>query len=108
MGYRKIPCGATGETVRANIDMLRRAKGLTTTMLSEKLSAVGRPIEKSGVWRILNGERQVDVDDLVAFAAVFSVRPERLLAAWECDGCQGTPPAGFTCQACGQGAAWPA
>ena len=102
MGYRKIPLGATGETVRANIDMLRKAKGFSTKTLSRELDAAGRPIEQSGVWRIVNGERQVDVDDLVAFSKVFGVRPEQLLVPWTCETCGGQPPVGFTCQACGE------
>lgn len=47
--------------------------------LSEKLTAVGRPIHPLSLKRIEVGERRVDVDDLVALALALEVSPLALL-----------------------------
>jgi len=73
----KIDLGPTGEQVRANV---RRLRGSTQYKeLSEKLTRAGRPIAPLGLRRIESGERRVDVDDLMALAAVFDVPPLSLL-----------------------------
>jgi transcriptional regulator with XRE-family HTH domain len=47
--------------------------------LSEKMSDIGRPIPPLGLHRIENGERRVDVDDLMALAVALKVSPVTLL-----------------------------
>lgn len=48
--------------------------------LSAVLEASGRPIPPLGLSRMTAGERRVDVDELVALAAVLGVTPTVLLA----------------------------
>lgn len=65
--------GPTGETVRERIKEIRGRMPLTE--LSEKLTALGRPIPVIGLRRIESGDRRVDVDDLVALAQALGVSP---------------------------------
>lgn len=71
--------GATGRHVQSNVRRLRRARGLSTYALTDLLAEAGRPIPQSGITRIENGARRVDVDDLVALATAFDVSPSALL-----------------------------
>lgn len=71
--------GETGKTVAANIERLRLEQGLSVRVLCVRLGDLGRPIWPSMVHVICQGERHVDVDDLVAFARVLGVRPAALL-----------------------------
>lgn len=74
---KRVPLGATGERVAANIKRLRGS--LQYKELSEKLGKIGRPIPALGLRRIEAGERRVDVDDLVALAVALGVSPLTLL-----------------------------
>ena len=79
MAEKRNPLGPTGETLRANVIALRERKNLTYAQLSRKLKAAGRPIPELGLRRIEDGDRRVDVDDLVALAAALEVSPITLL-----------------------------
>jgi transcriptional regulator with XRE-family HTH domain len=70
---------ATGQSVQANVARLRKARSLTTYQLAKLLADAGRPIPQSGISRIESGARRVDVDDLMALAAVLNVSPSALL-----------------------------
>lgn len=48
--------------------------------LSQRLSELGHPLLPSGITKIEQGKRGVDVDDLVALARALEVRPEQLLS----------------------------
>jgi transcriptional regulator with XRE-family HTH domain len=76
---KRNPLGATGETVRANIQRLRDDQNLGYTKLSRILEELGRPIPELGLRRIEAGDRRVDVDDLLALAAALGVSPVTLL-----------------------------
>jgi transcriptional regulator with XRE-family HTH domain len=47
--------------------------------LSQRLTRLGRPILPSGITKIEQGHRRVDVDDLVALAIALDVSPNRLV-----------------------------
>ncbi len=53
--------------------------GLGFAQLSRELGNAGRDIPPLGLGRIESGERRVDVDELTALAAAFSVSPATLL-----------------------------
>ncbi len=76
-GRRRVDPGPTAGRVAANLRRLRR--GLTLAQLSERLAEVGRPILPSGLGKIENGDRSVDVDDLVALSVALRVTPNALL-----------------------------
>lgn len=100
----EIPSGPVGEIVRANVNRLREAKRISQRDLSRLMGEAGWPMLASGISRIEQGTRRVDVDDLAVLAKVFGVRPEELLTPFEpevCANCDNDPPAGFTCQVCG-------
>lgn len=71
--------GPTGAQLAENLRRIRGERGLSTARLSELLQAVGRPIQPTGITKIEKGERKVDVDDLLALAAVLRVSPATLL-----------------------------
>ena len=71
--------GPVGLAVIANIEELRRARGLSLAGLSEQLAEAGQNIHANVLHRQSQGRRRVDADDLVAFADVFGVTPARLL-----------------------------
>lgn len=79
MGTRAVEQGPAGERVAENVVRLRKARGMSLRALSERLAELGRPILSSGLSKIEQGERRVDVDDLVALAAALNVSPGWLL-----------------------------
>lgn len=93
--------------VGANVHALRTARCWSLRHLARQTETAGKPIGFATIGRI---ERARDpqeaavaviVDDLVALAAVFGIRPEQLLTAPNCPACMDMPPAGFVCRACG-------
>lgn len=69
--------GSVGQRLAKEVARLR---GRTTVReLSARLSKLGRPILPSGITKIEQGSRRVDVDDLVALAVALKVTPTRLL-----------------------------
>lgn len=74
---KKNNLGPTGETVRENVVRLRGA--MQYKELSERLSAIGRPIHPVSLKRIETGERRVDADDLMALAIALETTTNALL-----------------------------
>lgn len=66
-------------TVAHNVARLRNLRGLTTMQLAGRLAAEERPITASSITKIEQGQRKVDVDDLIALAVVLRVSPTALL-----------------------------
>lgn len=93
--------GATGNALRRNVERLRLARGLTQEGLARALTTAGCPMLPGAVGKIERGARRVDVDDLVALAGALRVGVDTLLVVEPCGTCQGAPPGGFTCSACG-------
>jgi transcriptional regulator with XRE-family HTH domain len=79
MGTRKVEQAEVGHAVAAQIRRLREQKRLSLHDLSERLKTVGRPILPSGLSKIEQGTRRVDVDDLVALATALGTVPSMLL-----------------------------
>ncbi|MFJ5888092.1 helix-turn-helix domain-containing protein [Streptomyces californicus] len=77
--------GAAAEHIARTIAAEREARGWEQRELAERLTQAGRPMSQPVVSRIESGARRIDVDDLVALAAVFSVSPAALLPAAEPD-----------------------
>ncbi|MFD8839843.1 hypothetical protein [Streptomyces griseofuscus] len=95
------PLGPAGNNVRRNVRRLRERRGWGYGHVEERLAREGRAITTLGLSAIDSGERLVDVDDLVALAAVFGLDVEELLRPpLDCDTCHGAPPAGFMCMEC--------
>lgn len=86
--------GPVGHTVIANIERLRRARGLSFQDLAARLGALGRPMLPSVLHRLVQGGRRVDVDDLAAFAQVFGVSVDDLMESGMDDR--------LNCPACGE------
>lgn len=69
--------GPAGRTVAANV---KAARGfMPYAELARRLDGHGRPIPPLGLRRLEAGTRRVDVDELVALAAVLGVMPQDLL-----------------------------
>jgi transcriptional regulator with XRE-family HTH domain len=71
--------GPVGQQVAANVKASRGRRGMSVRDLSRRLTELGRPILPSGITKIEQGARRVDVDDLNALAAALGVSPTRLL-----------------------------
>jgi transcriptional regulator with XRE-family HTH domain len=69
--------GPTGRRVMRNLKELRGR--IPVRELSQRLAHLGRPIVPSGITKMEQGSRRVDVDDLVALALALDVSPNRLL-----------------------------
>jgi len=74
------PIGEAGRNVAANVERLRKTRGLSLQGLSDLLGECGRPILPTVLHRHVQGKRRTDADDLVAFAAVLGVTAGELLA----------------------------
>jgi transcriptional regulator with XRE-family HTH domain len=100
----------TSRTVGAHIHTLRTARGWSLREVARQADTAGKPIGYSTIGRIESNRDPnetavaVIVDDLMALAAVFGVRPEQLLTPPDCFACMDKPPAGFACRACGAAA----
>jgi transcriptional regulator with XRE-family HTH domain len=79
MATQRIDRGVTAVTVSDNVKRLMKARGLSYEGLSRELGKVGRPILATGLVKIVNGTRRVDVDDLMALAVALRVNPSTLL-----------------------------
>ena len=73
------PLGPSGDAVRSNIKRIRENQRIPVTELSARMQGLDRPIPPLGIHRIEDGQRRVDVDDLVAFAVALGVSPASLL-----------------------------
>ncbi|MEV0616170.1 helix-turn-helix transcriptional regulator [Nonomuraea sp. NPDC050404] len=71
--------GPIGKRIARNVAELRAARGLSLREMSERMGKLGRPTLSTGIMKIEDGTRRVDVDDLVALALALDVTPNRLL-----------------------------
>ncbi|MEU1908146.1 helix-turn-helix domain-containing protein [Streptomyces hygroscopicus] len=69
--------GVVGQRVAKEVARLRGR--IPVRELSQRLAKLGRPILPSGITKIEQGQRRIDVDDLVALAVALEVTPIRLL-----------------------------
>lgn len=63
----------------ANISRIRKSRQISLKQLESHLAKLGRRISLSGLSKIENGDRKVDVDDLFAIALTLDVSPIALL-----------------------------
>src|SRR3712207_6224827 len=68
-----------GARVAANVRALRDARGMSVRELSTRMTELGHQVWPSAITKIEQGERRVDVDELVALAVALRVNPSRLL-----------------------------
>jgi transcriptional regulator with XRE-family HTH domain len=76
---RGNPVGVTHKHVAANIRAARQAVGMDVRTAARMMSEAGRKISPSGISKIENGDRRVDVDDLTALAFTLKTTPAALL-----------------------------
>ena len=97
MGTRAVHRGPTSSRVAENVSAIRATRQLSLRGLSERMRELGgRPTQASGLSKIEQGDRRVDVDDLVALAIALDVSPNRLLLTADAsDGRVELIPGGF-------------
>lgn len=67
--------------VRVGKNVAKYRQGMSQAKLAEKLAAeLGKNVDPTTITRIENGKRAITVDELEAFARIFSVMEEDLLA----------------------------
>ena len=76
---RGNPPGITNTHVAANIRAARQAIGMDLRTMSDALGAAGRKLSPSGISKLENGDRRVDVDDLTVIAYLLRTTPAALL-----------------------------
>jgi transcriptional regulator with XRE-family HTH domain len=76
---RSIEAGPIGRAVAANVAAIRQQRRLDQVALAELTVKLGRPLPVSTISRIEQGDRRVDVDDLVVLAVALNVDPAALL-----------------------------
>lgn len=65
--------------VGSNIRRIREGRRMSYVELAQRLADTGRPIPVLGLRRIENGDRRIDVGDLLAISVVLGVTPVDLL-----------------------------
>lgn len=73
MGTEAVRKGPIAERVAESVRTHRTRRGLSHRQMSARMREVGHPILPSGIARIEDGTRRVDVDDLVALALALRV-----------------------------------
>lgn len=76
---RSIVMGPVGKRVAATVREIRKRRGMSVRLLSERVTELGRPVLPSAITRIESGERRLDVDDLMALALALDVSPVTLM-----------------------------
>lgn len=69
----------TGDRVAERISQIRRLRNLTLQDVRDELGRLGHPLLLSTLSKIENGQRRIDVGDLVAIALALQVTPLTLL-----------------------------
>lgn len=70
--------GEDGQRVARNVKRLRQQQRISLVEMATRLTEIGRPIARLGLYDIERGQRRVDIDDLVALAQALRVPPDRL------------------------------
>jgi transcriptional regulator with XRE-family HTH domain len=91
---------ALGELFGARINRARKARGWSVRELAEKAG-----IKQSTADKIVSGAHEPLLGNAVAVAEALGLDLGKLTAAPSCTVCDGTPPPGMTCNACGRGTA---
>jgi transcriptional regulator with XRE-family HTH domain len=79
MAIQKLELGPTGQTVADNLTRIRKQQQLHQRELAARLAAIGRPMLSTVISKIEQGDRRVDVDDLLALSAALNISPLDLL-----------------------------
>ena len=93
--YETVRCWANkfGPAIAANIRAARQAIGMDLRTMSDALGAAGRKLSPSGISKLENGDRRVDVDDLTVIAYLQSMggKPSVTMESkvWPLDGAGG-------------------
>lgn len=66
-------------TLRHNLFRIRCGKGLSRPQVSDALTETGRALGPTTIYKVEQGTRSVDVDDLLALAVALDVSPVDLL-----------------------------
>lgn len=73
--------GSTSEVVARQVRARRQSLGLDLAGLSAELTNLDWPIPVAALSRLENGQRRIDVDDLMALAVALKTTPNELLLA---------------------------
>lgn len=97
------PAKPRAAAVASNIRAWRAARRWSADDLAALATAAGASLSRQAISQIEAGARGITVDELFAFAEVFSRSVDTLATPSTCDRCGGGPPEGFACPACGMG-----
>jgi transcriptional regulator with XRE-family HTH domain len=86
MAANEVVHGPASRRVVENVKRLRHERSWSLERLSKEMTEAGRPILSTGLNRLEQGRRRIDVDDLVALAAVLEVSPITLMLPFDTNG----------------------
>src|SRR4051795_10305771 len=86
MATNEVPRGPISGYVVENVKRLRAERRWSLAELSDEMEKAGRPMLASGLHRLEQGKRRIDVDDVVALGIAFDKDPVTLLLPPEADG----------------------
>ena len=99
--YRLVDMIPEGQSaiVGANIRTLRQRKGWTQVKLGELMGWQSASTVCAAEGHRNGRQRGFTTEEVKRLAAIFGISPSQLTA--RCANCEGHPPAGFACLACG-------
>jgi transcriptional regulator with XRE-family HTH domain len=86
MATNEVPRGPISGYVVENVKRLRAERRWSLAELSDEMEKAGRPMLASGLHRLEQGKRRIDVDDVVALGIAFDKDPVTLLLPPKADG----------------------
>lgn len=57
----------------------RDIRGWSTERMAKEMTAIGCPINQTGIWRSENGDRRIVLDEAVAMSQLWNIPLERLI-----------------------------
>jgi transcriptional regulator with XRE-family HTH domain len=90
--------------VIAKLRALRKIQKVSAQQLSDRMTDLGYPVARTVIANLENGRRvEISIDHVVVAAEALGTTVLALLNdPVVCPQCKSEPPAGFTCNTCGQ------
>lgn len=103
MGTSACPNGPVSAAFSEQMTKMRAVRGVSLRQLSARMDAHGWPMALATLQKVESGFRRITLDDAVAIAKVLEMKlPAGMADLFSpCGTCNGAPPAGFSCKACG-------
>lgn len=100
-GKQRMPKTSTSWVVVLKMIRLRKARGWSVQRVVDEFNAQGHVMTHAVLQGLEVGRRNaLTIDEAIVLTKIFNVSITDLINT-ECERCDGSPPAGFQCRACG-------